>query len=75
MLKLFLIGIFVTLSVLFAFSMIFSYSKFQNLLKDINHQINLQNSNTQNDIDSFKNKMNEYDSLLKKVICLIKLSS
>lgn len=75
MFKLFLIGVLITISILFALSMIFSYSKFQNLLKDLKHQINLQNTNTQSDINSFKIKMNEYDSFLKKVICSIKLNS
>lgn len=67
MFKLILAGIFVAASLLFAFSMVFSYSKFQNSLNDIKNQLNLQNSNTQKDINSFKIKMSEYENSLDKV--------
>ncbi|CAF0727899.1 unnamed protein product [Brachionus calyciflorus] len=65
--QLILIGFLISVCLLIGITMLLSYSKFQNLLNDLKKEVNVQKENTQENLNSFKLKLDEYDSLLKDI--------
>lgn len=64
-----LIGFVITFVLLIGIILVFSYTKFHDVLIDLKSELNSQNEQNQKSIDKIKQQMKEYDTLFKKV-CL-----
>ena len=61
------VGFVITFAMIVGITLIFSYSKFHEALKDLKDEFQTQKQQTALSIDEVKRKLNEYDMMLKKV--------
>jgi cell division protein FtsL len=62
-----LIGFVITFVLMIGIVLVFSYSKFHDVLIDLKSEFNTQNEQNQKNIDNIKQKIKEYDNIFKKV--------
>lgn len=62
-----LIGFVITFVLLIGIILVFSYTKFHDVLIDLKSELNSQNEQNQKSIDKIKQQMKEYDTLFKKL--------
>lgn len=61
-----IIGFVVTFVLIFGLTLVFSYSKFHEALKDLKEEFQSQKEQSQLSINEVKQKLSQYDALLKK---------
>ena len=64
-------GFLISVCLLIGITLLFSYSKFQNVLNDLKKEVNVQNTNTQVNFKDLKFKMDQHENMLKKVIFVL----
>lgn len=62
-----LVGCFVTMFVLVAIVLLFSYAKFHELLNDLKREVDLQNVQNRKSLDDITKQLDQYDVMLKQV--------
>ena len=62
-----LVGCFVTMFVLVAIVLLFSYAKFHDLLNDLKREVDLQNVQNRKSLDDLTKQLDQYDVMLKQV--------
>lgn len=62
-----LIGFVITFVLMIGIVLVFSYSKFHDVLIDLKSEFNTQNEQNQKNIDNIKQQIKEYDNIFKKV--------
>lgn len=62
-----IIGLVITFGFLIGIILVFSYSKFHELLKDLKKEVETKNELNQKNINDLKRQINEYDDLFKQV--------
>ena len=62
-----LIGFVITFVLMIGIVLVFSYSKFHDVLIDLKSEFNNQNEQNQKNIDNIKQQIKEYDNIFKKV--------
>lgn len=62
-----LIGFVITFILLIGIILVFSYTKFHDVLIDLKSELNSQNEQNQKSLERIKLQMKEYDNLFKKV--------
>ena len=61
------VGFIITFGLLVGIVLIFSYSKFHDLINDLKSELQSQNDQNQKSIDDLRRQLNEYDILFKQV--------
>lgn len=62
-----LVGCFLTLLILVGIILLFSYSKFHELLSDLKREVDTQNAHNRKSIEDLTKQMDQYDLMLKQV--------
>ena len=61
------IGLVITFGFLIAIILLFSYSKFHELLNDLKKEVDIKNEQNQKNINDLKRQIVEYDQIFKQV--------
>lgn len=64
--KMILVGLIVTFSLLVGIILVFSYGKFHDIVNELKREVQIKNEENQKNINSLKQQLNEYDLLLKQ---------
>jgi F0F1-type ATP synthase membrane subunit b/b' len=62
-----LIGLLITFGLLVGVIFLFSYGKFHDIVNELKRDVQFKNEANQKNINDLKQKLNEYDVLLKQV--------
>jgi hypothetical protein len=62
-----LIGLVITFALLVGVILIFSYTKFHEIVNDLKRDVQIKNEESQKSINSLKQQLSEYDALFKQV--------
>jgi hypothetical protein len=62
-----IIGLLITFGFLIGIILLFSYSKFHELLNDLKKEVDNKSKQNQNDLNDLKRQISEYDLLFKQV--------
>ena len=72
MIQITILGFIVTFFLILGITLLFSYSKFNEALKDLKDEFKSHKEQNQQNIDEFKQKLEHYDALFKQVVLLMK---